>query len=43
MPARAAHGDDNLTDLNRSFDEVAVASDGRTGTSDFHCEGPPHG
>ncbi|MGG2460490.1 collagenase [Streptomyces sp. RGM 3693] len=40
--ARAAHGDNNLTDMNCSFDEVAVASDGRTGTSDFHCEGPLH-
>ncbi|MFJ9850514.1 collagenase [Streptomyces sp. NPDC101150] len=37
---RTADGDNNFADMNCSFGEVGVSSDGRTGTADFDCEGP---
>ncbi|MFG2140137.1 collagenase [Streptomyces sp. NPDC048650] len=37
---RASKGVNNLTDMNCSFGEVTVGSDGRTGTADYQCEGP---
>lgn len=40
---RAASGDNNLTDMNCSFGEVEIWSDGRAGTADFSCEGPLKG
>ncbi|GGS14828.1 hypothetical protein GCM10010252_62890 [Streptomyces aureoverticillatus] len=40
---RAKGGDNNLTDMNCSFGEVQIWSDGRGGTSDFRCEGPLRG
>ncbi|MFF4289708.1 collagenase [Streptomyces sp. NPDC001633] len=39
---RAAQGDNNLTDMNCSFGEVDIWSNGRAGTTQFHCEGPLH-
>ncbi|EPH41550.1 collagenase [Streptomyces aurantiacus] len=40
---RSKSGDNNLTDMNCSFGEVQIWSDGRGGTSDFRCEGPLRG
>ncbi|MGN9790008.1 collagenase [Streptomyces sp. OZ13] len=37
---RAAGGDNNLIDMNCSFDDVDVWPGGRGGTSDYSCEGP---
>ncbi|WP_030561955.1 collagenase [Streptomyces aureocirculatus] len=37
---RAAKGDNNLTDMNCSFGEVDIWTDGRAGSSAFNCEGP---
>ncbi|MGW0778158.1 collagenase [Streptomyces sp. NPDC002835] len=37
---RAAGGDNNLTDMNCSFDDVDIWSGGRAGTSEYTCEGP---
>jgi microbial collagenase len=37
---RAVGGDNNLTDMNCSFDDVDIWSGGRAGTSDYNCEGP---
>lgn len=37
---RGAGGDNNLTDMNCSFGEVEIWSDGRAGSADYHCEGP---
>ncbi|MFE7606940.1 collagenase [Streptomyces celluloflavus] len=40
---RAAKGDNNLTDMNCSFTAPQIASDQRTATSDYRCEGPLRG
>ncbi|MEU1890379.1 collagenase [Streptomyces pristinaespiralis] len=40
---RAAGGDNNLIDMNCSFDDVDIWSGGRAGTSDYSCEGPLRG
>ncbi|MFC8126226.1 collagenase [Streptomyces sp. NPDC057302] len=40
---RAAGGDNNLTDMNCTFGEVDIWTDGRAGTSDYSCEGPLRG
>ncbi|MFB7493180.1 collagenase [Streptomyces sp. NPDC056161] len=37
---RAAGGDNNLTDMNCSFDDVDIWSNRIAGTSDYTCEGP---
>ncbi|MGI5480123.1 collagenase [Streptomyces lavendofoliae] len=37
---RAAPASPNLADMNCSFGEVEIWSDGRAGTSDYVCEGP---
>ncbi|MFK4068325.1 collagenase [Streptomyces sp. NPDC029674] len=37
---RAKAGDNNLTDMNCSFGEVDIWSDGRAGSADYSCEGP---
>ncbi|MEU1146933.1 collagenase [Streptomyces sp. NPDC005863] len=40
---RAASGDNNLADMNCTFGEVDIWSDGRAGSADFACEGPLKG
>ncbi|MCH0564997.1 collagenase [Streptomyces sp. MUM 2J] len=37
---RAAPASPNLADMNCSFGEVEIWTDGRGGTSDYRCEGP---
>ncbi|WP_425314644.1 hypothetical protein [Streptomyces bicolor] len=40
---KAKEGDNNLADMNCSFGEVEISSDGREGTADYNCEGPLRG
>ncbi|MEU5998870.1 collagenase [Streptomyces sp. NPDC047197] len=40
---RAAGGENNLTDMNCTFGEVDIWTNGRAGTSDYACEGPLRG
>ncbi|MFD9076356.1 collagenase [Streptomyces lasiicapitis] len=40
---RAKGGENNLTDMNCSFGEVDIWSDGSAGSADFRCEGPLRG